>query len=98
MCHAERELRLAVNIGASRQPPLQLVRLRRELAELRVLRPGIMGFLNRLFRGPAPKPEPLPADEEARRELERSINRLAREQLRRPKRRKRIAGTGSDES
>lgn len=79
---AEGELALAIRIGASRHPPLQLNRMRRELAELRNKRPGFLGVLRRIFGPAVPKPDDLPSEEKERRALNRAINRLAAEQRR----------------
>ncbi len=82
---AEKQLVLAIQIGSARTPPLQLIRLKRELAALRKKQPGLLGLLRRWFGPDIPKPAPLPVDEQERRALHRSINRLAMERERRQK-------------
>jgi len=90
---AEEQLVIAIRIGASRHPPLTMNRVRRELAALRNARPGVAGFFYRLFGRKPPKPDELPADEQERRALNRSINRLVAEQRRH--RQKYISGQSS---
>ncbi len=80
---AEKELVTAIRIGCTRRPPLQMIRLRRELTDLRAKRPGLLGMLNRLFRDRPIASQMIETEEAERRALQRSINRLAREQLRR---------------
>lgn len=78
---AENQLRTGIRLGSFRRPPLQLVRLRRELERIRKSRPGLIGAVRRLFLPSKKIQENLPADEAERRALHRAINRLAAERL-----------------
>jgi curved DNA-binding protein CbpA len=82
---AETQLEIALKIGNARNPPLPLTRIRRELAALRNKRPGLLGFLHRVFGPSVPKQKELPVDVQERRALNRAINRLAIERERRRK-------------
>lgn len=84
---AERELRQAVRIGECRIPPLRLSRIRRELDRLSRQHGGI---LSRVRRALAPQPNrPVQdPDELLRRQVSRSINRLAAKKRQTPARRR----------
>ncbi len=79
---AERHLKTAITIGSFRRPPLQLVRVRRELEKIRKTRPGFIGAVRRLFVSPKTFDENIPTEEAERRALNHAINRLAMERLR----------------
>jgi len=87
---AEKQLVLAIQIGISRIPPLQLHRLRRELARLRKQQPGLLGLVKRLLEPRIPPPEARSAEEQERNALNRALNRLAMER----ERRQRLLGGG----
>jgi hypothetical protein len=78
---AEIQLKTGIRLGSLRRPPLQLVRLQRELEHICKGRPGFIGVIRRLFLPPKKTRESLPADEAERRALHRAINRLAVERL-----------------
>lgn len=84
---AERQLVQAIRIGACRRPPMQLVRIRREVDRMRQKQLGLPGRLLFLARGPLYQKEPLAPDEEMRNEVSRAMTRLLREE-REHKRRK----------
>lgn len=75
----------AIRIGARRQPPLNLVRIRSELDTLRRTRLGLFSRAITWLKGDAPQPEPLPPDEQMRREVGRAMHNLLREERRRRK-------------
>lgn len=89
---AERQLRMAIRIGESRQPPLRLARIREELSNLHTQRPGLLGALRRLFAAPNTRDDNLSPEEKERRSLNRAINRLAATKLRARSARRRLRG------
>lgn len=89
---AQRSLHSAIRIGQSREPPLRMRRVRDELDRIRKKRPGFLGAFIRFLNPPLRQERSLDTEEEERRSLNRTINRLAAERLRRPKHRKRLRG------
>jgi protein involved in temperature-dependent protein secretion len=79
---AEHQLKTAIRIGSLRRPPLQLIRVRRELERVRRQRPDFIGAMRRLFLAERRIRETITTEESERRALNRSINRLAMERLR----------------
>ncbi len=79
---AARQLKTALHIGSRRRPPLQLVRIRRELAKIRKKRPGFIGAVRRLLFTEKKIRDNTTTAESERRALNRSINRIAMERLR----------------
>ncbi len=79
---AEQHLNTAIRIGSFRKPPLQLIRLRRELEAIRRKRPGFIGAMRRLFLPGETIPDDITTEQSERRALNRAINRLAIERLR----------------
>ncbi len=70
----------AVRIGTRRRPPLHLPRIRRELDTLRRTRLGLLGRAAAWLKNDAPYIEPLPPDEQVRREVSRAMHNLLREE------------------
>lgn len=85
---AERQLIQAIRIGACRRPPMMLLRIRREVDRIRQKQLGVPGRLLFLAQGPMCQKEPLPPDEEMRKEVSRAMTRLLREE--REQKRKRL--------
>lgn len=82
---AEKQLLQAIRIGSRRVPPLQMCRVRRELAAMRERQPGLLGLFRRLFGPAIPTPIKPSVVEQERRALNRAINRLAKEREKRRK-------------
>lgn len=80
---AAREYLEAIRIGQRRQPPLRLTRIHHELDQLRRKRIGLRARLRTLWLGPAGDMEPLPPDEEMKRQVNRAIHRHLMEERKR---------------
>ncbi|MFU8781020.1 MAG: DnaJ domain-containing protein [Kiritimatiellia bacterium] len=80
---AIKHLAMSIRIGETRTPPLQLYRLRRELAVLRKKQPGLLGILSRFFHAEPHPQNTLSPEEQEQRALNRAINRMAMERERR---------------
>lgn len=76
---AERALETACRIGRTREPPMALHRLHRELAAVRRRQPGLLAALRRLFAPQPPAGSGLTPEEEERRALSRAMSRMAAE-------------------
>ena len=70
----------AVRIGTRRRPPLSLLRIRRELDSLRRTRLGLLSRAAAWWKNDQPYIEPLPPDEQMRREVSRAMHNLLREE------------------
>ena len=95
---AERQLKAAIRLGELRRPPLQLVRVRRELERVRKKRPGPIGAIRRLFLPSKKIRESVTTEEAERRALNRAINRMAMERLRARPLRGELSSSNSDAS
>lgn len=77
---AELQLEIGLKLGAQRDPPLILSRLRRDLLTLRRKKLGLAGRLRSFFFDPPPDPPPLMDDnEKMRRTVSRIMTDMARE-------------------
>jgi len=77
---AAREYAEAVRIGSRRRPPLSLLRIRRELDTLRRTRLGLLSRAAAWWKNDQLFIEPLPPDEQMRREVSRAMHNLLREE------------------
>lgn len=73
----------SIRIGSRRRPPLQCRRIRRELDALNRTRRGWPARLVAWWKGAPPGEEALPPAEAARREVNRALHNLLREEQRR---------------
>lgn len=79
---AAREYAQVIKIGQRRSPPLYLARIRMELDLLRRERLGLWSRLRANWLSTGERPEPLPPDEQMRREVSRAIRRRLNEEAR----------------